>query len=126
MTRRRIPCTLSSRVISSSSHSGFLGRTSTLGKIGQMALLFVHGKCQHYYESGQTRLAAVQLHHSPRHERKSRTRAAGSWSPRGGTRSWGLPFVRGARTICRPLSVVMSTTPPTPLCRKAGLRSDGG
>src|SRR5207302_11028421 len=57
MTRRRIPCTLSSRVIGSSSHSGFLGRTSTLGKIGQMALLFVHGKCQHYYESGQPRAA---------------------------------------------------------------------
>src|SRR5207249_8472865 len=56
MTRRRIPCTLSSRVIGSSSHSGFLGRTSTLGKIGQMALLFVHGKCQHYYESGQPRV----------------------------------------------------------------------
>src|ERR1700716_1892356 len=55
MTRRRIPCTLSSRVIGSSSHSGFLGRTSTLGKIGQMALLFVHGKCQHYYESGHPR-----------------------------------------------------------------------
>src|SRR5947208_1036408 len=55
MTRRRIPCTLSSRVISPSSHSGSLGRVSTLGKIGQMALLFVHGKCHHYYESGHTR-----------------------------------------------------------------------
>src|SRR5438309_11994789 len=55
MTRRRIPCTLSSRVIGPSSHSGSLGRVSTLGKIGQMALFRVHGKCQHYYESGQTR-----------------------------------------------------------------------
>src|SRR2546421_3408124 len=55
MTRRRIPCTLSSRVIGPSSHRGSLGRVSTLGKIGQMALPFVHGKCQHYYESGHTR-----------------------------------------------------------------------
>src|SRR5215468_7598186 len=54
MTRRRIPCTLSSRVIGSSPHSGSLGRVSTLGKIGPMAFLFVHGKCQHYYESGQS------------------------------------------------------------------------
>src|ERR1700704_6258511 len=61
MTRRRIPCTLSSRVIGSSSHSGFLGRTSTLGKIGQMALLFVHGKCQHYYESGQASEVLSQM-----------------------------------------------------------------
>src|SRR5438105_9660003 len=61
MTRRRIPCTLSSRVIGSSSHSGFLGRTSTLGKIGQMALLFVHGKCQHYYESGHPRVIRSAL-----------------------------------------------------------------
>src|SRR6266850_2704603 len=55
MTRRRIPCTLSSRVIGPSSHSRSLGRVSTLGKIGQMALFCVHGKCQHYSESGQTR-----------------------------------------------------------------------
>src|SRR5437867_6124288 len=55
MTRKRIPCTLSSRVIGPSSHSGSLGRVRTLGKIGPMAFLFVHGKCQHYYESGQSR-----------------------------------------------------------------------
>src|SRR5215470_15775172 len=54
MTRRRIPCTLSSRVIGPSSHSGSLGRVSTLGKIGPMALVFVHDKCQHYSESGHT------------------------------------------------------------------------
>src|SRR5207245_1586668 len=55
MTRKRIPCTLSSRVIGPSSHSGSLGRVVTLGKIGPMAFFFVHGKCQHYYESGQSR-----------------------------------------------------------------------
>src|SRR5205809_1626271 len=53
MTRKRIPCTLSSRVIGPSSHSGSLGRVRTLGKIRPMAFFFVHGKCQHYYESGQ-------------------------------------------------------------------------
>src|SRR5262245_26672502 len=56
MTRRRIPCTLSSRVIGPSSHSGSLGRVSTLGKIEPMALFFAHDKCQHYSESGQTSL----------------------------------------------------------------------
>src|SRR2546422_11626394 len=55
MTRRRIPCTLSSRVIGPSSHSGSLGRVLPLGKIGPKALSFVHGNCQHYYESGHTR-----------------------------------------------------------------------
>src|SRR5262245_47597894 len=59
MTRSRIPCTLSSRVIGPSSHSGSLGRVSTLGKIGPMALVLVHGKCQHYSESGQTRVADI-------------------------------------------------------------------
>src|SRR5438046_10540504 len=54
MTRKRIPCTLSSRVIGPSSHSGSLGRVRTLGKIRPMAFFFVHGKCQHYYESGHT------------------------------------------------------------------------
>src|SRR5213596_715909 len=54
MTRKRIPCTLSSRVIGPSSHSGSLGRVRTLGKIRPMAFFFVHGKCQHYYESGQS------------------------------------------------------------------------
>src|SRR5207245_5590510 len=54
MTRKRIPCTLSSRVIGPSSHSGSLGRVVTLGKIGPMAFFFVHEKCQHYYESGQS------------------------------------------------------------------------
>src|SRR5436190_18259435 len=55
MTRKRIPCTLSSRVIGPSSHSGSLGRVRTLGKIRPMAFFFVHGKCQHYYESGHPR-----------------------------------------------------------------------
>src|SRR5439155_25053883 len=55
MTRKRIPCTLWSRVIGPSSHSGSLGRVVTLGKIGPMAFFFVHEKCQHYYESGQSR-----------------------------------------------------------------------
>src|SRR2546426_9884950 len=54
MTRKRIPCTLSSRVIGPSSHSGSLGRVRTLGKIRPMAFFFVHGKCQHYYESGHS------------------------------------------------------------------------
>src|SRR6266568_5434614 len=54
MTRKRIPCTLSSRVIGPSSHSGSLGRVVTLGKIGPMAFFFVHEKCQHYYESGHS------------------------------------------------------------------------
>src|SRR5437762_3713941 len=54
MTRKRIPCTLWSRVIGPSSHSGSLGRVVTLGKIGPMAFFFVHEKCQHYYESGQS------------------------------------------------------------------------
>src|SRR5438034_11434398 len=57
MTRKRIPCTLSSRVIGPSSHSGSLGRVRTLGKIRPMAFFFVHGKCQHYYESGQSSAA---------------------------------------------------------------------
>src|SRR5205809_4895660 len=61
MTRKRIPCTLSSRVIGPSSHSGSLGRVVTLGKIGPMAFFFVHEKCQHYYESGQTRAAHFTL-----------------------------------------------------------------
>src|SRR5437879_5424463 len=61
MTRKRIPCTLSSRVIGPSSHSGSLGRVVTLGKIGPMAFFFVHGKCQHYYESGHSRPATSVL-----------------------------------------------------------------
>src|SRR6266581_1872932 len=76
MTRRRIPCTLSSRVIGSSSHSGFLGRTSTLGKIGQMALLFVHGKCQHYYESGHSSPAEPPAFVSGRYAERELERAA--------------------------------------------------
>src|SRR5207245_10533106 len=52
MTRKRIPCTLSSRVSGPACHSGSLGRVRTLGKIRPMAFFFVHGKCQHYYESG--------------------------------------------------------------------------
>src|SRR6266566_4810316 len=54
------PCTLSSRVIGPSSHSGSLGRVVTLGKIGPMAFFFVHEKCQHYYESGHPRLLHVE------------------------------------------------------------------
>src|SRR3989442_12389675 len=62
MTRKRIPCTLSSRVIGPSSHSGSLGRVVTLGKIGPMAFFFVHGKCQHYYESGQPSAVSQKFH----------------------------------------------------------------
>src|SRR5262245_49744116 len=51
MTRRRIVSMLSSRVISSSSHSRSLGGVQTLGRIGRMALFSFH-RCQHYYESG--------------------------------------------------------------------------
>src|SRR2546427_6998245 len=47
MTRRRIPCMLSSRVIGRSSQSGSLGGVVTLGTIGQMALLASASKCQH-------------------------------------------------------------------------------
>src|SRR5207248_984781 len=86
MTRRRIPCTLSSRVISPSSDSGSLGRVSTLGKIGQMALLFVHGKCQHYYESGQPRYDTsrnVRLH------RDERAGGGNRSGPTGGERDRG-------------------------------------
>src|SRR5207245_2773940 len=61
MTRKRIPCTLSSRVIGPSSHSGSLGRVRTLGKIRPMAFFFVHGKCQHYYESGHSRASALTV-----------------------------------------------------------------
>jgi hypothetical protein len=46
-----------SRAIVSSSHSGFLGRVHTLGRIGPMALFLFHRQCQHYYESGQPREA---------------------------------------------------------------------
>src|SRR3972149_11889799 len=54
MTRSRIPCMLSSRVIGRSSQNGSLGRVVTLGKIDQMALFFHGHKCQHYYDSVHT------------------------------------------------------------------------